>query len=76
MSDEVPILDTSGLHCPQPLQRVKLALAELQTGQVLHVIATDPAAELDFKVFAAVTGHQLLTVETIDCKSHFFIQKS
>ncbi|HEX9432264.1 MAG TPA: sulfurtransferase TusA family protein, partial [Burkholderiales bacterium] len=35
-------LDARGLNCPLPILRTKKALAELQSGQVLKVLATDP----------------------------------
>ena len=40
-------LDVSGLSCPLPMLRAKKALATLQSGQELEVIATDPAAPGD-----------------------------
>jgi len=40
-------LDARGLNCPLPILRAKKALAELQSGQVLKVLATDPGALRD-----------------------------
>lgn len=54
-------IDLSGLNCPLPILRAKKALAEMQSGQVLAVIATDPAAPQDFEVFCRQTGHVLLS---------------
>lgn len=53
-------VDTTGLHCPLPLLRLKKALAELQSGQVVRLIATDPAAHLDIGVYAEQTGNRIL----------------
>ncbi|MEN9428274.1 MAG: hypothetical protein RLZZ220_2623, partial [Pseudomonadota bacterium] len=37
-------VDARGLNCPLPILRAKKALAEMQAGQVLRVIATDPGS--------------------------------
>jgi tRNA 2-thiouridine synthesizing protein A len=53
-------LDTSGLNCPLPLLRLKKALHGMASGQVIRVIATDPASVLDFGVFTEQTGNAIL----------------
>jgi tRNA 2-thiouridine synthesizing protein A len=54
-------LDVRGLHCPLPILKTKKALSELSSGQILRILATDPAAVIDFQVFADQTGHALLS---------------
>lgn len=46
---------------PAPHLRTKKSLSEMDSGQVLHVLATDGAAR-DFRAFAKQTGNQLLEV--------------
>ena len=53
-------LDTSGLTCPIPILKAKKALAVMQTGARLEILATDPAATKDFEAFCRATGHKLL----------------
>ncbi len=53
-------LDAKGLNCPLPILRAKKALAELQPGQVLRIIATDPGSVKDFAAFAKQTGNELM----------------
>jgi tRNA 2-thiouridine synthesizing protein A len=53
-------LDTSGLACPLPVLKAKKAMAGLNPGQVLRVIATDPGSVADFETFCLVTGNTLL----------------
>lgn len=53
-------LDVKGLSCPLPILRTKKALAEMTSGQVLRVLATDPGAVKDFIAFARQTGNELL----------------
>ena len=53
-------VDARGLNCPLPILRAKKALAEMQAGQVLHVLATDPGSVKDFAAFARQTGNELV----------------
>lgn len=53
-------VDACGLMCPLPLLRLKKALQNVAPGQVVRVLATDPAAVLDFGVFVEQGGHSLL----------------
>ena len=56
-------LDARGLNCPLPILKAKKALAELTSGQVLKVIATDSGSVRDFQAFAKQTGNELLHQE-------------
>ena len=53
-------IDTRGMNCPLPILKAKKALAEMQTGEVLKVVATDPSSTRDFQAFARQTGNELL----------------
>jgi tRNA 2-thiouridine synthesizing protein A len=68
-------LDTRGLNCPLPILRTKKALAELQSGQVLKVVATDPGAVKDFQAFSRQTGHPLLAHSEEQKEFIFFMRK-
>ena len=54
-------LDARGLNCPLPILKAKKALAELESGQVLRIVATDPGSVRDFQAFAKQTGNALLS---------------
>lgn len=58
-------IDTRGLNCPLPILKAKKALADLTSGQVLKVLATDPGSLRDFQAFSRQTGHVLLGQETL-----------
>jgi tRNA 2-thiouridine synthesizing protein A len=53
-------LDARGLNCPLPILKAKKALAEMQSGDVLKVVATDPGSVRDFQAFARQTGNELV----------------
>ncbi len=54
-------LDARGLNCPLPILKAKKALAELQSGEVLRIMATDPGSVRDFQAFCKQTGNALLS---------------
>jgi tRNA 2-thiouridine synthesizing protein A len=68
-------LDARGLNCPLPILRTKKALSDLQSGQVLKVLATDPGSVKDFQTFARQTGHALLSHDEVDREFTFFMKK-
>ena len=68
-------LDVQGLKCPLPILRTKKSLSEMETGQVLRVLATDPGAAKDFQAFARQTGNQLLSASETDQVCEFFFRR-
>jgi len=52
-------VDARHLNCPLPILRTKKALSQLQSGQVLKIMATDPGSKRDFEAFARQTGNAL-----------------
>jgi tRNA 2-thiouridine synthesizing protein A len=68
-------LDVKGLNCPLPILRTKKALSEMSSGQVLHVLATDPGSVKDFQAFAKQTGNELLSNGEIDKVFEYFLKR-
>lgn len=69
-------VDARGLNCPLPILRAKKALAEVQSGQTVKVLATDPGSVKDFQAFARQTGNDLLEQsETPDRVFEFFLRR-
>jgi len=68
-------LDARGLNCPLPILRCKKGLAEINNGQTLKVMATDPGSVKDFQAFCKQTGHELLSLEQADKEFIFYIRK-
>ncbi|WP_353573000.1 sulfurtransferase TusA family protein [Candidatus Albibeggiatoa sp. nov. BB20] len=76
MADFDQELDASGLNCPLPILRAKKALGQLDAGQILRIIATDPGSVKDFEAFAKQTGNELLASGEEGGKYTFLIKKS
>jgi tRNA 2-thiouridine synthesizing protein A len=68
-------LDVKGLNCPLPILRAKKALADMASGDVLRVIATDPGSVKDFAAFCKQTGNALLSSEEAASAFTFLIAK-
>ena len=68
-------LDVRGLVCPLPILRTKKSLADMTTGQVLKIAATDPGAIIDFQVFADQTGNDLLSLSETTEEFIFYMRK-
>ena len=68
-------LDARGLNCPLPILKTKKALAEMASGDVLRVMATDPGALRDFQAFAKQTGNELLAHSEEDHVFVFFMRR-
>lgn len=53
-------VDARGLNCPLPILKAKKALADLESGELLKVICTDPGSMRDFQAFARQTHNDLV----------------
>ena len=58
-------VDTRGLNCPLPILKAKKALAAMQSGQLLKIVATDTGSIRDFQAFAKQTGNELVEQQTV-----------
>ena len=69
-------IDTIGLYCPVPLFKTREALETMKKGEILEVLADDPAAESDLQSFTKRTGHQMLKLEKNEDGLRFLIKKT
>lgn len=68
-------LDARGLVCPLPILKIKKSLAEMTSGQVLKVVATDSSSVKDVQAFANQTGNVLLSSSVVGGEYIFFVRK-
>ena len=69
-------LDCKGLLCPMPVVKTKKAINELQVGEVLEMVATDPGSIPDMAAWAKQTQHELLESKDEGGQFRFFIKKT
>lgn len=69
------VLDTSGLICPEPVMLLHKSVRELSIGQIIEVIATDPATTRDIPKFCQFLGHELISQSNTSAVSYRYIIK-
>ncbi len=69
------VLDASGLNCPLPVLKTKGVLKDMQEGQILEVISTDPGSKADIPAFCKRTGHELIEMKEEGGKFIYYIRK-
>ncbi len=68
-------LDCLGLYCPEPVFRVRMELDNMKAGEVVEVLADDPAAEEDIKSLCKRLEQELLNISKEGNTLHFLIKK-
>jgi len=68
-------LDCIGLYCPTPVLQTRQEMDKLAIGEILEVLADDPAAEEDIKAWAKRTGQKILEIEKASEGMRFLILK-
>jgi len=69
-------LDAKGLLCPLPVLKARKRLQALESGQILRVLADDPAAVVDVPHFCAEAGHELVATRAAPDGQFYFIKKA
>lgn len=70
MADDT--LDAKGLNCPLPILKAKKALAALDSGKTLEILATDPGSVKDFEAFCRTTGNKMVE-HNVDGSTYRFV---
>ena len=68
-------LDARGMNCPLPILRTRKMLNDMQSGQVLRIVATDPGSVKDMEAFAKQTGNPLVSHEQQGAEFVFYMRK-
>ncbi len=69
------VLDVKGLRCPLPVIKARMALNEMAEGEIVTVLATDQASNIDIRHLCNITGHELMDVGEEDGVLTFVIRK-
>lgn len=68
-------LDCIGLYCPEPVFRTREEITSISLGQILEVLADDPASESDIRSWAKHAGHEIISVEKVKGGFRFLIKR-
>ncbi len=71
----VKTVDCVGLYCPEPLFQTREQIDSVDIGEIIEVLADDPAAEEDITRFAKRTGHEIVFLGKENDTFRFFIRK-
>lgn len=69
-------LDARGLLCPEPVMMLHKEIRTRVTGDVIHMLASDPSTLRDVAKFCLFLNHELVQSQEIDDVYHFWIKKS
>ena len=69
-------LDTSGLTCPEPVMLLHNKIRDIPSGEVLEILATDPATTRDIPKFCNFLGHELLDQQYSDSEYRYWVRKA
>jgi len=75
MVDFQKTLDTRNENCPIPVMKAKKELRAMSSGDILYVIATDPACVQDITMLLKSLGHELVDSSESGGEYHFYIRK-
>tara|TARA_A100001388_G_scaffold249393_1_gene210055 strand:- start:268 stop:501 length:234 start_codon:yes stop_codon:yes gene_type:complete len=68
-------LDATGLRCPEPLMLVRNEMMDMESGQILKIIATDPSTSWDLPKFCKFLDHELIDQKVADGIYSYWIRK-
>ena len=79
MSDDIKVdkvMDLKGLACPMPVVKVSKGIKEVEVGQVVQAISTDPGSLTDIPAWARTSGNEVIKTEQSDDEIVFYIKRS
>jgi tRNA 2-thiouridine synthesizing protein A len=79
MSEEIKVdkvMDLKGLPCPMPVVKISKGIKEVELGQVVEAITSDPGALADFPAWAKTSGNEILKTHNADGVITFYIKRN
>ena len=77
MSDTPKLsIDFKGLLCPMPVVKLAQAMKQIQVGDVVEAVATDPGVMADIPAWARATGNELVSLEKQDKVFKFVVRRA
>ncbi|MBC2735011.1 MAG: sulfurtransferase TusA family protein [Desulfobacteraceae bacterium] len=79
MSDDIKIsktFDLKGLACPMPVVKVSKGIKDVEVGDVIEAISTDPGSLTDIPAWARTTGNEVIKTEQDDKVIRFYIKRN
>jgi tRNA 2-thiouridine synthesizing protein A len=78
MSEDIKIakvMDLKGLACPMPVVKVSKGIKEVEVGEVIEAISTDPGSLTDFPAWARTSGNEIIDTQQSEDEIKFKIRR-
>ncbi len=78
LMDEIKVnqeLDARGLLCPEPVMMLHNKIRDIEVGDILRILATDPSTQRDIPKFCHFLGHELLEQQASDNMYTYLVRK-
>jgi len=78
MSEDIKVdkvMDLKGMPCPMPIVKVSKGIKDVEVGQVIEAITTDPGALADFPAWAKTSGNEILQTDQQEGLIKFYIKR-
>jgi len=78
MSEDIKVdkvMDLKGMPCPMPIVKVSKGIKDVEVGQVIEAITTDPGALADFPAWAKTSGNEILQTDQQGDLIEFYIKR-
>ena len=69
------VMDLKGLACPMPIVKVSKGIKDVEVGQVIEAVTTDPGSLTDFPAWARTSGNEILKTEQEEGVIRFYIKR-
>jgi tRNA 2-thiouridine synthesizing protein A len=69
------VMDLKGLACPMPIVKVSKGIKDVEVGQVIEAVTTDPGSLADFPAWARTSGNEILKTEQGEGVIRFYIKR-
>lgn len=69
-------LNAEGLYCPEPVMLLHNKIRDMQVGDRVKIIATDPSTTRDIPKFCSFLGHELLEAKTEGKYFYYLVEKN
>ena len=68
-------LDCTGLMCPMPIVKLAKKMKEMQSGQILELVADDVGSKEDVPAWCERTGNELVSSEERGGRYYYYVRK-
>lgn len=79
MSEDIKVdkvMDLKGLPCPMPVVKISKGIKEVEVGQIVEAVTSDPGALADFPAWAKTSGNEILKTDNTDGVITFYIKRN